>query len=262
MPETLIGKIVLWGSLLVFVVIFSYVFFSDEGMLKTIAKLALKTERFLPFGTDKDVGTTTSIDAAVLTSHSKFTEEVDKYAANYGCLIDADFSAFDGYTLEIANTDRITSTILKPVNEKGIVVDNKGFLRLNQKSTESNSKICMVNPDTFHKCYYLNQGCNPSSLFVSANKLEVTKDKVLFEDKSHSYANGMLFKPTQDEVCFIPTHSGFGTWFGCDADAATMDNDCVDFIKSKIPKCSVGNGNIPTPRAGARQPSDATAVAR
>ena len=211
-------------------------FYSDEGLLKTIANLALKTERFLPFGTDKDVGTTTAINTAVLASHLKFSEEVDKYAANYGCLIDADFSAFDGYTLEISNSaGKITSTILKPVNEKGLI-DNSGFLRLRQKTVESNTKICMVNPDVFVKCYNENQGCTSSSLFVSADKLKVTKDKVLFGDQSHNYANGILFKPAQDEVCFIPTHSGAFTWFGCDADAATMDDDCLNFYKIKSSK--------------------------
>jgi hypothetical protein len=263
MPETLLGKIVLWGSLIIFVIIFSYSLYSKEGLMRTIANAALKFDRFLPFGTDKDVGTTTSIDAAVLTAHLKFTEEVDKYAANYGCLIDADFSAFDGYTLEISNSaGKITSTILKPANEKGLVVDSSGFLRLRQKSTESNSKICMLNPDKFDKCYRLNQGCDPSSLFVSADKLDVTKEEVLFGDQSHSYANGMLFKPAQDEVCFIPTHSGFGTLPGCDANAATMDDDCLKFIKSKVPKCSVGNGNIPAPHISTIPVAESTGAAK
>ena len=47
--EKVLGKIILWASLIIFVIIFFFVFYSPaEGFMGKIAKLALGAERHLP----------------------------------------------------------------------------------------------------------------------------------------------------------------------------------------------------------------------
>src|SRR3989338_2139372 len=121
MAEGIWGKIITWGLLILFLLVFFFAFYSKEGLMSIVSKLALSAERFLPFEPGKDVKQDESLPQTTKDTQKTFMEEISNFKDKENCLLE--FSSLAGlgdYRMYVLNFEgKVRSRIEKPVGKEG-----------------------------------------------------------------------------------------------------------------------------------------------
>ena len=232
MAEGVLNKIILWALLIIFLLIFLFAFYSPQGFISKIANLALGAERFLPLEPKKEIKANEQLSQEAIDAQEKLMQEFSNYADKDNCTLSlSSLSKLGDLRIDLSNDNGITSRIEKPVGKEGGV-------KLNIVKKEGLT-FCVLDPKAFYDCYLgkQNKDCT-KTIYDEYEAVQLTKDKIIIGTSSHSLGEGILFKPTKDRVCFVPVHSGFLTWFGCEAKEYTLDNDCIKLMQKAIKPCS------------------------
>lgn len=240
MAESIFGKIIEWGLLILFLLVIMFALLNPKfGLLQKIGKASLAFERFLPDSPNKDVAADQSLPKDAISVQQRFINEISAYPEREKCLlIISDISGLEDTKLELSTFEgKISSRIQKPSGQK-----------LNPIMTEKEIQLCKINAKQLYDCC-LKEGsgdCNNcgSGIYMTISSAVLSNDKIALtslQGGEYDYAKGLAFKPAKDRVCFIPTYSGWLTSRGCDAEGDRLDDDCISDIDSvmqkKILKC-------------------------
>lgn len=242
MAESILGKIVLWASLIIFILVVSYALYSPQGLISEIANLALGAERFLPFEPAKEVRQDDSLPEPAVKAQESFMGSISKNSEKEECLqVLSDLSGLGSLSMEVSNyEDKVISAIEKPIGKEG-------GIKLNARQSENKLQICVIEPKAFYDCYINTKRECTNEPFKPVNSVHLTKDSIAIEGATYKLENGFLFKPKKDKVCFMPVHGSTGdkwyklwkvfTKWGCDAGKDTIDDDCIKEIRKRINLC-------------------------
>jgi len=243
MAEGILNKIILWAILLLFLFIFAFALYSKSGLISKIANLALGAERFLPTEPSKEVKADESLPQTAINTQKTFMEEITRHKDNGKCLLTfSSLSGLNDFKMELTNYNGVISRIEKPIGKEGII-------RLNPiQIKDEKLQVCVINAESFYECYIGPQRICTKQLYNTINSVEISKDDIIINKNTYTLTKDILFKPDKDKVCFIPIHSSTGdSWYkiyqvftkwGCDVSKNTIDDDCLNIIKSHIPECS------------------------
>jgi len=243
MAEAILGKIVQWGLLLLFLFIIMFAFLNPKfGLMQKIAKASLSFERFLPDSPSKDVAADQSLPKEATSTQQKFVNEISAYSDKSNCLLKfSDLSGLEDTKLDLSNFDgKILSMIQKPAGKAAT-----GGIKLNPVQTGKNLQLCKINAEELYNCCLKDNGatdcskCGPQ-IFTMVSSVLLSNDKIALSSLQageYNYAKGLIFKPTADRTCFIPVYSGWFTMPGCEASGDRLDDNCLADIEKKIPNC-------------------------
>ena len=185
-----------------------------------------------------------SIQVSELRSPEKFDKFFDSFIATLEsavgtaekCLIKYEkFDDFEGFVVELSNSGK--NLALRKINTKDQAITQDEIKGIN---------FCLIEPNAFYDNYLKGAKCNKNcktdftdiiSMTFTANKLN---DEFGLED------GGLMYKPKNDKVCFIPTHKTGVTWYrpweiftkwGCNPNENTIDDDCIKNIEKNIGIC-------------------------
>ena len=243
MAEAILGKIIQWGLLLLFLFIVMFAFLNPKfGLMQKIGKAALSFERFLPDSPSKDVAADQSLPKEATSTQQKFINEISAYSDKSNCLLRfSDLSGLENTKLELVNFEgKISSRIQKAAGEA-----DTGGIKLNPLQTEKELQLCKINAEGLYNCCLKDNGaadCSKcgSQIYLTINSVLLSNDKIALSSLNageYNYAKGLVFKPIKDRICFIPVYSGWFTKPGCDASGDRLDDNCINMIKSKIKYC-------------------------
>ena len=243
MTEGILGKIIEWGLLLLFLFVIMFALLNPKfGLIQKIGKVSLSFERFLPDSPNKDVAADQSLPKQATSTQQKFLNEISDYSDKGNCLLRfSDLSGLEDTKLELVNFEgKISSRIQKPTGQAAT-----GGIKLNPIQTEKELQLCKINADELYNCCLKDNGATDCSkcgsrIYSTISSVLLSNDKIALtslQGGEHNYAKGLIFKPTADRICFIPTYSGWFTKIGCDASGDRMDDDCISDIEKKIPSC-------------------------
>ncbi len=245
MAEGALGKLVTWGLLIIFLLLFAFAFFNPKfGLIQKVAKIGLGAEKFLPDEPKKEVTQDQSLPSSAITAQERFVNELSQHNEQSNCLLEfTDVSGLEDTRLEILNYEGGMSISI----EKTAGKEETGTIKLNPLPVNNNQlKVCTINAESFYRCA-IDKEQSQCSAFTSVNSISLSKDSLKIENSQYPYAKGLLFKPQKDRICFIPLHSYTGgswykfwesfTRYGCDATKATLDEDCAQDIQINIKKC-------------------------
>lgn len=247
MAEAILGKIIKWGLLLLFLFIIMFALLNPKfGLMQKIGKAALSFERFLPDSPSKDVAADQSLPKEATSTQQKFINEISAYSDKSNCLLRfSDLSGLEDTKLELVNFEgKIYSRIQKPAGQEAT-----GGIKLNPLQTEKELQLCKINAEELYNCCLKDNGvadcikCG-SRIYYTINSVLLSQDKIALSSLNageSNYAKGLVFKPTTDRICFIPVYSGWFTGPGCDASGDRLDDDCVSYIEKKVPNCGEQN---------------------
>lgn len=221
MAEGVLNKIILWGLLILFILIFLFAFYSKTGFMSKIANLALGAERFLPVEPNKEVRQDESLPQSVTSAQKVFMQDLTNYIDKERCLLPfRSLAGLEDYKMEVLNLDnKVISTI-----------ENPAGIKLNRLSTDKEMQLCVADADSFFGCYLAIQERDCSKqLYRDLDSIYITKDYLT------QYS---LFKPAKNRACIvplkIPPSSNMG---GCYVYEDALTYDCLEQIKN-IPLCS------------------------
>lgn len=113
--------------------------------------------------------------------------------------------------------------------------------------TVSGLKPCIVSPSNYVGWYIKGiEDFKDVSKYIEANQISIKGDKLTFKGNEFDFDQKYLIKFDDEHICFILTHSTGVTWYkplqiitkwGCDFSHYSMDNDCLENIKTKLQKC-------------------------
>lgn len=235
MAESIWESTIFWVLLILFFIIFIFVFYSPaEGFMGKVAKLALAVEKLLPVEPSKQVKQDTSLPQSTTDTQKRFMEEISKYYDKEKCVLS--FSSLEGlgdYKMELSSYEsKVTSRIL-----------GKDERKLNPIDTgDKELKMCVINAKAFYNCYLSDNKDCTQNLYREKDFIQLTKNRILIDENTYRLAQGLLFKPTKNDVCFIPIYifqlTIYPQKWGCDASENMIDEACLEKIKQKIPSCS------------------------
>lgn len=254
MAETLLGKLVQWGILALFLIIFLFALLHPKsGLVQKISKLALGAERFLPDEPKKEVTQDESLPATTISAQQRFINEISMYDKTGGCMLQyTSFSSLGNELLQLYNYQGgIQARIGKKVGQ-----EETGIIELNPIYTkDKNLQLCVIEPQRFYDCYLsrgdINLDC-PGQSYRNIDSVTLTNEGILFStdctfliggdcygcgitaNDCYPLRGNIIFKPTADKICFIPTHRGDILGI-CDAGEKSIDDDCISQIN--IPTC-------------------------
>ncbi|HLC60953.1 MAG TPA: hypothetical protein VJJ52_06005 [Candidatus Nanoarchaeia archaeon] len=237
MAEAILGKIIQWGLLLIFLFIVMFAFLNPKfGLMQKIGKASLSFERFLPDSPSKDVAADQSLPKEATSIQQRFLSEISTYSDKSNCLLRfSDLSGLEDTKLELVNFEgKISSRIQKPTGQK-----------LNPIPTGINVQLCKINAEELYNCCLKNNeatDCSKcgSQIYSTISSVLLSNDKIVLsslKSGEYNYAKGLIFKPTADRTCFIPVYSGWFTKPGCEASGDKLDDDCITDIEIKISNC-------------------------
>ena len=243
MAEAVIGKIIQWGLLLLFLFVVMFALLNPKfGLMQKIGKAALSFERFLPDSPSKDVAADQSLPKGATNIQQKFINEISTYSDKGNCLLRfSDLSDLEDTKLELVNFEgKISSRIQKPAGRSAT-----GGIKLNPLQTEKELQLCKINAEELYNCC-LNDDtkidCSScgAQVYSTINSVLLSNDKIALSSLNageYSYAKGLLFKPATNRICFIPVYSGWFTRLGCDASGDRFDDSCITDMEKKILSC-------------------------
>ncbi|MBI2102132.1 hypothetical protein HYT53_05985 [Candidatus Woesearchaeota archaeon] len=149
---------------------------------------------------------------------------------------------FKDFKITLSQTEQGIFVILKNKQERVI------------KSNTISGKIpCVVGEGEAAKNFYNNflkvSRCTSNCLgdYSAANIEFNSADSIIVNGQKRNLDDGNLVYVTENgNVCFFPTHnSGVSiirpweiyTKYGCDAETGSLDDDCIEQVKRKIPQC-------------------------
>jgi|SRR3989344_2245908 len=259
MAETLLGKLVQWGILVLFLIIFVFALLNPKtGLIQKISKLALGAERFLPDEPKKEVAQDESLPPATTSTQERFMKEIIMHDGIGECLLQyTSLSDLGDQIMELNNYEGgIQSMIGKKVGK-----EETGTVKLNRIQTKDvKLSLCVIDPQNFYDRYlskgFFSRGDTylGDQTYKNIASVTITNKGILFSTDCTFLVGGgcyscgitandcyplegnIIFKPTADKLCFIPTHRGdvFGI---CDAEEKSIDNGCIDNLKLNIPSC-------------------------
>lgn len=164
----------------------------------------------------------------------KFTEKLETAVGDKEeCLIEyKKFDDFDGFKVEMMNVG--DNLILRKKNELDQAIEQKEIEELN---------FCLIEPNAFYDNHLDKEKSPCTKSERQCEKDFIDKDVLVFTASDIEglgfQDGGLIYKPRNDRVCFIPTHKVFGTWkfLGCDVGSNTIDNNCIKKIKQNINLC-------------------------
>ena len=231
MTEGIIGKFATWAIIILFMFVFLFVFYSpEEGFMGKMANLVLGANRFLPVVPQKELKQDELLPKLVVTTETNLVQDISSQPDSEKCLLKLrDLSNLGDLKIKLSNYRGVTARVKNPVGKE-----------LNPiKTSNDKTEVCIINPDAFWKCYF-----NPSNtdctqqLYTKIDSAEITKDSIIVNGKSYSLAQGFLFKPDKDRVCFIPAQQNYDVTSNCDETTTLLDTDCL--VKfNRIPQCGV-----------------------
>ena len=246
MAEGVLSKVVVWGLLILFLLIFMFAFLNPKyGLIQKVAKIALGAERFLPDEPQKEVTQDDSLPSSAISAQERFINEISQYSEQSNCLLEfSDVAGLQDTKLELINYEGRISTRIEKISGK----EETGTIKLSPISIENKLQVCAINPGSFYQCS-IEKNTNQCNEYTSIDSVSLSKDSVKIGENQYPYAKGILFKPQKDRICFIPLHSYTGdswyrfwqafTRFGCDASKSTLDDNCVEQFKKNIQTCRI-----------------------
>src|SRR3989344_5533925 len=181
MAEAILGKIIQWGLLLLFLFIVMFAFLNPKfGLMQKIGKAALSFERFLPDSPSKDVAADQSLPKEATSTQKKFINEISAYSDKSNCLLRfSDLSGLENTKLELVNFEgKISSRIQKAAGEA-----DTGGIKLNPLQTEKELQLCKINAEGLYNCCLKDNGaadCSKcgSQIYLTINSVLLSNDKI------------------------------------------------------------------------------------
>ncbi len=233
MVELISSKMVLWTLLIVFVLIFVFGFYNSKtGFISKFMGIALGAERLLPIEPIKELRPEDSLPQPLMDAQKAFMDDISKYPGQEKCLLSFNpISGLGDFTMTLSNYEgKIISRIGKPIA-------GGGTRNLNPVEADS-LQVCVIDSGAFYDCYVGSQQSRCAKLYNTPVSVEITKDSLTINGKAYSLAQNLLFKPEKDKVCLIPSSKSlFGSLLGCSKNSDTIDDRCMEKIKSAIPEC-------------------------
>ena len=179
-----------------------------------------------------------------IKTSQKFDEFFDKFRATFEsvvgpeekCLVKYEkIGTFEGFKVVLDNVGK--DLTLRKQNKDGQILDQKEIKDIN---------FCQINSEVFYSNHIGGEHCKTDCEEYIKDKTSVTITADEFDGQFGLEDGGLLYKPKNNLVCFIPTHKTgvtlkfweiFTRW-GCDASKTTLDNDCIEKIEKNIKLCS------------------------
>lgn len=230
MAEGVLNKIILWGLLILFMLVFLFAIYSKTGFMSKIANLALGAERFLPVEPNKEVKQDESLPQLAINAQKAFMDDLTNYIDKEKCLLTfRGLGGLDDYKMEVSNFEnKVVSRIILPDGRLG-----------SPSETKEGIQICVVDPEAFFGCYLSTQIYRDCSrqLYRTLDSVYLTKDNILLYGANYELSQN-LFKPAKDKVCLIQLYVlPSSAISGCYVFKDAITYECLDRIK-EIPLCS------------------------
>ena len=194
-----------WVLIIIFILMITFAFFSPaEGFMPKIANIALGIQKYLPISPSKEIKQDEILPDAVKNTEKEFIADISKQSDKGNCiLIVNNLNGLGDYKMEISYYQGLTARIEKPAGSEGTRKIEP------VKADNENIKVCIVQKDAFIDCFL-----NPSGVKNCGNPIykemtlaQVSKDEVVAGGNKYNILPGIMFKPDNNRVCFVPQDS-------------------------------------------------------